>query len=210
MTRGNHYQVLGVEAGASIDQIEKAYRYLVDLYADDSLATYSLLDPGELRQVRAQLREAYDVLRDPLRRLEYDVRQGVMTSPSGEAPANLEAREPAEPEPTVVEPPATPPPPAMRSQRAPRGEPVALPKPVTGPALKAFREEQGVSLREIADTTKISLRYLEYIECDRHDFLPAEVYLRGFLQEYAKIVGLDWRQTADAYLAYARIQRGED
>jgi len=209
MTRGNHYQVLGVEPGAPIDQIEKAYRYLVDLYADDSLATYSLLDPGELRQVRAQLREAYDVLRDPLRRLEYDVRQGVMASRSSEAPTNVETPESTMPEPSVAEPPETPPPPAARPQRVTRNEPVALPKPVTGSALKAFREGRGVSLREIADTTKISLRYLEYIESDRHDFLPAEVYLRGFLQEYSKIVGLDWRRTADAYLAYVRIQRGE-
>ncbi len=59
MTRGNHYAVLGIEPGATLDRVEKAYRYLVELYGDESLATYSLLDAGELRQMRAQLREAY-------------------------------------------------------------------------------------------------------------------------------------------------------
>ena len=35
------------------------------------------------------------------------------------------------------------------------------------------------------------MRYLEYIEADRHALLPAPVYLRGFLQEYARATGLE-------------------
>jgi flagellar biosynthesis protein FlhG len=202
MTRGNHYVVLGIEPGASLERIEKAYRYLVELYGDESLATYSLLDAGELRQIRAQLREAYDVLRDPLRRLEYDVRQGVIGSPEGETPSprpppEVVAREAPEPPVTEQEVVA----PTSRPSRG-RGEAVVLQDPVTGAGLRAFREERGVSLREIADRTKISMRYLEYIEADRHEDLPAPVYLRGFLQEYAKSVGLEARATAEAYLAH--------
>jgi phosphoenolpyruvate carboxylase len=67
--------------------------------------------------------------------------------------------------------------------------------------LRRYREERGVSLREIANQSKIGTRYLEYIEGDRHDMLPAAVYLRGFLQEYARALGLDPRRTANAYMA---------
>jgi cytoskeletal protein RodZ len=81
-----------------------------------------------------------------------------------------------------------------------------LPEPVNGRVLKAFREEHGIRLREIADTTKITLRYLEYIEADRYSALPAAVYLRGFLQEYARAIGLDPRRTSEAYLANSGIQ----
>jgi hypothetical protein len=42
--------------------------------------------------------------------------------------------------------------------------------------------------------------FLEYIEEDRFAFLPPPVYLRGFLQEYARLVGLDPREVADRYL----------
>jgi flagellar biosynthesis protein FlhG len=201
MTRGNHYVVLGVEPGASLERIEKAYRYLVDLYGDESLATYSLLESGELRQMRAQLREAYDVLRDPLRRLEYDVRQGVVIgAPESEASTPRPAAEPVVDE--ALEAPVPPEDMAAPEPRPMRGrvEPAILPEPVTGAGLRAFREARGISLREIVDKTKISLRYLEYIEADRHDDLPAPVYLRGFLQEYAKSVGLDARATAESYL----------
>ena len=49
--------------------------------------------------------------------------------------------------------------------------------------------------------TKIGLRFLEYLEEDRFALLPAPVYLRGFLQEYARLVGIDPRRSADAYMS---------
>ena len=60
---------------------------------------------------------------------------------------------------------------------------------------------RGLSLRHIASVTKIGMRYLEYIEEDRFALLPAPVYLRGFLQEYARLVGIDQRRVADAYMS---------
>jgi cytoskeletal protein RodZ len=78
---------------------------------------------------------------------------------------------------------------------------VALSEPVTGAALRRFRESKGISLREISLRSKVGVRFLEYIEQERHPLLPAAVYLRGFLQEYARVLGLDPRGTADAYMA---------
>lgn len=60
-----------------------------------------------------------------------------------------------------------------------------------GAWLKSQREIREISLREISDVTKINLRYLEALEQDRFSVLPAEVFARGFLREYAKYVGLD-------------------
>ena len=59
-----------------------------------------------------------------------------------------------------------------------------------------------VRLEDIAATSKVGVRYLEYIEADRFDRLPAPVYLRGFVQEYARVIHLDPRRTAESYLAY--------
>jgi cytoskeletal protein RodZ len=58
-----------------------------------------------------------------------------------------------------------------------------------------------VALKDIARASKIGVRFFEYIEADRHADLPAVVYLRGFLQEYARAVGLDPQRTAGAYLS---------
>jgi flagellar biosynthesis protein FlhG len=191
--RGNCYAVLGVEPGATTERIEKAFRYLIELYSDDALATYSLLDPGEAKQVRAQLREAYEVLRDAVRRLEYDVRHGLISGrPPNVGGTSLFAAGGANGDARANE---------DRAAALARSEPGVLPEPVTGESLRAFREGRGIRLREIADSTKITLRYLEYIEADRFSALPAPVYLRGFLQEYARAVGLDPRRTSEAYLA---------
>jgi cytoskeletal protein RodZ len=67
--------------------------------------------------------------------------------------------------------------------------------------LRRVRESRGIALREIALVSKIGLRFLEYIEEDRYRQLPATVYLRGFLHEYARALGLDPKRVADAYMA---------
>ena len=58
----------------------------------------------------------------------------------------------------------------------------------------------------MANVTKIGKRFLEYIEEDRFGLLPAPVYLRGFLQEYARMIRLDPRGVADAYMKRVPIR----
>jgi cytoskeleton protein RodZ len=78
-----------------------------------------------------------------------------------------------------------------------------LPQGSLGAWLRTQREARGVSLREIADSSKISLRYLEALELDRFDVLPAPVFTRGFLKEYARVVGLDADEVVNLYLLAA-------
>ena len=70
-----------------------------------------------------------------------------------------------------------------------------------GSWLRRQREAREISLREIAEASKISLRYLEALEEDHFDVLPAPVFARGFLREYSKIVGLDADEVVNNYLA---------
>jgi len=60
-----------------------------------------------------------------------------------------------------------------------------------GETLRRERELRGVSLREIADATKISVRFLQALEQDRIDILPGGVFRRAFVQQYARHLGLD-------------------
>ncbi len=78
-----------------------------------------------------------------------------------------------------------------------------------GAWLRTQREARGVSLREIADSSKISLRYLEALEVDRFEVLPAPVFTRGFLREYARVVGLDADEVVNLYLVAAGEQERE-
>jgi flagellar biosynthesis protein FlhG len=204
--RRTYYDVLGIERTASLPQVERAYRFCLEMYGDGALATYSLLEPGEQEEARARVREAYEVLRDPARRRAYDLSLATpLFRPSrenGVAAATPFPSAVASPGPSAVAAPAPveEPPPAPPAAPFPSG-PVALAETVTGGALRRFRESRGVSLEEIAHKSKISSRFLRYIEDERFDMLPAPVYLRGFLHEYARAVGLEPRGTAESYLS---------
>jgi cytoskeletal protein RodZ len=69
-----------------------------------------------------------------------------------------------------------------------------------GTWLRRQREIREIPLREIADVTKISMRYLEALEQDRFDILPAPVFAKGFLREYSRYVGLDPDEVVNSFL----------
>jgi transcriptional regulator with XRE-family HTH domain len=68
-----------------------------------------------------------------------------------------------------------------------------------GDELRREREIRGISLKEIADATKISKRFLEAIERNDHRTLPAPVFTRGFVREYARYLGLNADEMVTRY-----------
>ncbi|HVF62034.1 MAG TPA: helix-turn-helix domain-containing protein [Thermoanaerobaculia bacterium] len=78
-----------------------------------------------------------------------------------------------------------------------------------GTWLRRQREMRGVDLRDIAERTKISLRYLEAMEDDRFDILPAPIFAKGFLREYAKHVGLSPDEVVNHFLAVHQPPAGD-
>jgi hypothetical protein len=79
-----------------------------------------------------------------------------------------------------------------------------------GSLLRRLRESAGATLQDVADVTKIRRGYLRALEENDFDALPAAVYVRGFISEYARILGLDARLVAKSYMAlYDRYKTGE-
>lgn len=60
-----------------------------------------------------------------------------------------------------------------------------------GRYLKAVRLQKGVSLEQVAEETRIALKTLLSIEREEHQNLPVEVYVKGFIRAYAKVIGAD-------------------
>jgi cytoskeleton protein RodZ len=79
-----------------------------------------------------------------------------------------------------------------------------------GTWLRRQREARQISLREVADRTKISLRYLQAMEEDRFEVLPAPVFAKGFLREYARYVGLSPDEVVNHYLSVQQPQASEE
>ena len=77
-----------------------------------------------------------------------------------------------------------------------------------GPVLRRIRMSLGIELEEISSLSKVSEAYLRSIEANEYDQLPAAVYVRGFVKEFARSIGLDARIVADTYLARLQSHRG--
>jgi cytoskeletal protein RodZ len=70
-----------------------------------------------------------------------------------------------------------------------------------GHTLRVARERRGMSLRQIANATKISVTLLEALERNDIKRLPGGLFSRGFVRAYAREVGLDPEATVRDFLA---------
>ncbi len=68
-----------------------------------------------------------------------------------------------------------------------------------GEQLKAAREAQGITLREVSEQTRIALRYLEAMEANDFKVLPGGVFNRSFIKTYAKYIGFDDNEAIRLY-----------
>lgn len=68
-----------------------------------------------------------------------------------------------------------------------------------GEHLKREREHRGVTLQKIFESTRVPMKYLEAIEADRVEGLPHPAFVKGFIRNYCKVLGID---DNDAVLRY--------
>ncbi|MBT8493356.1 MAG: helix-turn-helix domain-containing protein [Deltaproteobacteria bacterium] len=184
------YAQLEVDPGATEEEIRRSMRRLRTVYSPESVVVAGLYEPVELERLREQLEAAYDTVMDPVKRKQYD--QDLF--PDGVPVKSALV-------PTL---PAAAPPPEERPPM-----PKIEASEITGDLLRQAREARGIDLREIAEHTKIGMTYLDAIENETFGKLPAEVYVRGFLTEYAKMIGLDSGQVVDSYLRRLRDATGD-
>jgi flagellar biosynthesis protein FlhG len=193
------YEVLEVDPGASDEDVRRAHKRMREMYSPDSMVVCGLFTPDRLAEVQRRLEEAYDTLLDTEKRRDYDRQlfpEGAARTASIHTPAH-----------GIVAPVAredTPPP-------QPIPEPaIDATTEFTGDLLRRVREARGIDLLEISQRTKIGIGHLRSIEDERWEAMPAQVYLRGFLVEYARFLHLDVPQVARTFLDRFHKARGEE
>jgi flagellar biosynthesis protein FlhG len=195
----SHYDLLEVAPSASFEDIRRANRRIRDIYGAESIAIAGLYDPAGLEAVHRRLDLAYTTLMDAAKRKEYDAElfpdgvpmpvQALAIGPGSDAAHRGER---------VETPAARPPMPIIDADTE-----------YTGPFLRRMREAHGIELRELAERSKIGVAYLSALEADDFLKLPAPVYVRGFLGEYARMLGLDAERVKDSYLDRYRTARAD-
>ncbi len=191
----NYYEILEISSLANPKEIEGAYEKAKQTFRADSLALYSLMDVDEIEHIMSYIEKAYKTLIVTKRRRDYD--QELLKK--GELSASDIFDYPAEQSLPIQE--KTTSVPAFQKE-SPEPEKAELSQPASydGKGLRDFRISKGIELVSIAETTKISTRQLGFIEDNNTAQLPALIYLKGFIREYAKCLGLDSEEVLANYL----------
>lgn len=213
----NYYDILEVPTNATPEEIHEGHNRTRNAYSQDSIALYSLMGQDECNQMLAAVDEAYSILSDPNKRLQYDKARGVTLSynPFNEKNRNSQndgfKRLMADP----IEQKTITPSQSNNITKIVANKRFALEYKIdtafeqeieqstdfNGAFLKKIREYKGVDLNRMSDMTKVSKTYLQLIEDEDFKKLPAPVYVRGFVFQYAKILKLNPDQVSNSFLA---------
>lgn len=77
-----------------------------------------------------------------------------------------------------------------------------------GEQLRAAREARNITLRDVSEQTRISMRYLEAIETDDYSRLPGGIFNKSFIKSYARHIGFNENEALEGY-ARAAHEQGE-
>lgn len=217
----NYYEVLEVEVNATPAQIENAYIRARNAYSGDSVALYSLMTKDECNAILSQIEEAYSVIGFPEKRREYDRLRGYNQSPNPNQPRSTdyvhqafmaeerkkEAVQYEDFSSNLIEAKVS----KITAQKKFGLEFEEKPEmerkiqdclEFTGPMLKEIREYKNVSVERMAEMTRVSKMHINAIENQDLSKLPAEVYVRGYIYQYAKVLKLNPDAVASSFMIY--------
>ncbi len=201
----NYYELLRISYNASSFEVRQAYKHMLAIYEENSLATYSLFTEDERKLILSKIEDAFMTLIDDKKRKAYD--NNLVNA--GEAPDNiLMVREKKKAIPIY-----------QTSKARANNDSLARIKKkireketkdlaatmlkgdqISGNDLRSLRESLGIALEEIFQATKISPTALAAIETDDVAHLPPKIYLISFLKSYAEALQLDPKQVVDGYI----------
>lgn len=192
----NYYEMLDVKPDATMFEIRHAFNAALQVYQPGSLASYSFFSEDERREVLSLIEKAHSTLINDHSRKKYNeelVQSGELDEETVAIPAakkpvsifNISHGPAVRLASTNNE--------ALKSkikQSQLIGDILAQ-NELCGADLKKIRTELSVLVEQIAQETKIRHDHLRNIEEDHVSYLPAAVFLKGFVKSYLKCLCLE-------------------
>jgi curved DNA-binding protein CbpA len=191
-----YYDILEIPKTCGQNDILKAYEIIKQAYSPSSPALYTMFTAEEAQQLNSLIDTAFSVLSNPNRRAEYDKelkRESLNLSPETSSSSNQSKNLNTD----------------QSSGKTVFGnykidlsfeEKIKSTEVFDGDFLQKIRHYKNINLEQLSEKSKISKSYILAIESHDYDSLPARVFIRGFVVQLAKMLGLNHEQVADSYM----------
>lgn len=195
-SRYNYYDILELTASSAQNEVTKAYDRVKATYSGDNPAIYTIFSEQEARALLILIEEAYSVLGNKNLRSIYD--QRLLSGRFHNTDLSYEAILSASKQ-LFVEPRQEEKKNAYEKDEVFETE-VSVRAIWDGEFLRKVREYKKIPVSKMSDITKINSYYVKAIENMDPDSLPAPVFIRGYVVQIAKVLGLDEKKVADSYM----------
>ena len=217
-----YYEILEVTPKANSNEIYQAYQRARTTYSPSSPALYSMFTPQEAQELLALIEEAYQTLSNQGRRREYDIKIGLLQSSPPERTAHTmksEIRMARADDPWLGPVRVTP----RNKEELPKGfartkfsvyeikaeleQELVQIEHCDGAFLQRIRLYKGVTLDQMSEEIRVMKSTLVALEANDVEALPVAVFVRGFVVQVARVLNLDERKVAEAYMKFFKAKK---
>jgi len=196
-----YYEILEISEDASLQEIERAYLTAKETYSSNSSALYSMFSKEEAAELHQLIEEAYNTLSNAHLRKAYDneslnicLDQSDSFFDQKEEPATVVKSQPVQTkliDGIIISEYKTDPPTESRINKL---------DDCSGSFLQKIRTYKNISLEDVSKHSKISKTNILAVENEDFISLPAKVFVRGFVSQIAKLLGLDHTAFTKEYM----------
>ncbi|MBX2988207.1 MAG: helix-turn-helix domain-containing protein [Bdellovibrionaceae bacterium] len=200
--RYNYYEILELPTTAPQHEVTTAYERAKATYSGENPAIYTIFSDHEARELLTLIEEAYAILGNKTLRGIYDQRllggqaqpkelsyQSILTASRALFPENKPEEKKNEYKIDEI-----------------FEKKISDCKEWDGEFLKKVREYKCIGLDRMSEKTKINSYYLNALEGMDPSGLPAPVFVRGYVIQVAKFLGLNDKTVADSYMKIFRAR----
>lgn len=194
----NFYEILEINEDATLQEIERAYMEAKETYSPTSAALYSMFSKEEANELHRLIEQAYTTLTNHDLRRDYDTKviNSFKESPSNsESPLFINQPDPVEKisvqNGLLIK---------DFSADSSMEEQIEKLPDCSGSFLQKVRKYKNISLDDVSKFSKVSKTGILAVEEEDFANLPARVFIRGFVIQICKLLGIDPIRFSKEYL----------
>ncbi|MCX7830500.1 MAG: helix-turn-helix domain-containing protein, partial [Acidobacteria bacterium] len=188
------YEILEISPNAHSKEIQTAYQKKLEIYSDNSFVTIGLITKEEKEKERDFLEQNYKLLINSQSRQKYDeelIAKNLIKEDERISDYR-DIQEQSRPVPEIQEL-------SSENDKEEKND-ISEIAFYDGASLRKIRQALKISVEEIVSETNIRSWYIQSIEEERFDALPARIYLKGFLRQIALYLKISPEKVLRDYL----------